>query len=72
MDQTLDCYRSDDSTFVKKVLSNFDNHKTLEFFNRLGIYPKNRDGYIYPNSQQAASIVSVLLMECERLKINII
>lgn len=31
MDQTLDCYRSDDSTFVKKVLSNFDNHKTLEF-----------------------------------------
>lgn len=72
MHQTLDCYRSDDSTFVKKVLSNFDIEATLTFFQRLGIFPKDRGGYIYPNSDQAASIVSVLLMECERLKVDII
>ena len=69
--QSPDCYRSDDSTFTMGVLSNFDYKSTLEFFNNLGIIPRDRDGYIYPNSEQATSIVSVLLMECERLKIDI-
>ncbi|TAH72850.1 MAG: NAD(P)/FAD-dependent oxidoreductase [Anaerolineaceae bacterium] len=69
--QTPDCYRSDDSTFPMKVLSNFDNSLTLQFFEKLGILPRDREGYIYPNSEQAASVVGVLLMECERLNISI-
>lgn len=70
--QTQDCYRSDDSTFAMKVLSNFDVANTLRFFEDLGILPKERNGYIYPNSEQASSIVSVILMECERLNIKIV
>jgi predicted Rossmann fold flavoprotein len=69
--QTPECYRSDDSAFAMKVLSHFDVSKTLAFFGELGIYPKERDGYYYPNSEQAASVVSVLLMECQRLKVQI-
>jgi predicted Rossmann fold flavoprotein len=69
--QVPECYRSDDSAFVMKVLSHFDVTKTLAFFGELGIYPKERDGYYYPNSEQAASVVSVLLLECQRLKIQI-
>jgi len=69
--QTPGCYRSDDSAFAMKVLSHFDVTKTLAFFEELGIYPKERDGYYYPNSEQATSVVSVLLMECERLKVQI-
>lgn len=72
MYQAPDCYRSDDSTFAMKVLSNFDNKRTLEFFKRLGIVPMNRNGYIYPNSEQANSIVEVLLMECKALNIDIV
>ena len=72
MYHTPDCYRSDDSTFAMKVLSNFDNKRTLEFFKRLGIVPMNRNGYIYPNSEQANSIVEVLLMECKTLNIDIV
>ncbi len=70
MVQTPDCYRSDDSAFPMKVLSCFDTNQTLQFFRELGIYPKNRDGYLYPNSEQAASVVQVLLMECERLGVE--
>lgn len=70
--QSIDCYRCDDSTFVTRVLSNFDMKDTLDFFEGLGIYPKERNGYIYPNSEQSASIVSVLMMECERLNIDIV
>ena len=40
--QSPDCYRSDDSTFTMGVLSNFDYKSTLEFFNNLGIIPRDR------------------------------
>jgi predicted Rossmann fold flavoprotein len=69
--QSPDCYRSDDSAFAMKVLSCFDVSKTLAFFEELGIYPKEREGYYYPNSEQAASVVQVLVMECERLGVII-
>ena len=72
MYQVPDCYRSDDSAFAMKVLSNFDNIRAMQFFEGLGIIPKEREGYIYPNSEQASSIVSVLLMKCEALYIDIV
>lgn len=70
--QAPECYRSEDSNFAMKVLSRFDVNRTLDFFEKMGIYPKERNGYVYPNSEQASSMVSVLLMECERLKVKII
>lgn len=68
--QIPECYRSNDSAFPMKVLSCFDESKTIQFFEELGIYPKNRNGYLYPNSEQASSIVQVLMLECERLKVE--
>ncbi len=68
--QSPDCYRSDDSAFASKVLSCFDVSKTLVFFEQLGIYPKEREGYYYPNSEQAASVVQVLVMEGLRLGVQ--
>ena len=70
MVQNPECYRSDDSAFAMKVLSCFDVFKTLQFFEELGIYQKNRGGYLYPNSEQAASMVQVLMMECEQHKVH--
>lgn len=70
LNQKPECYRSDDSEFAMKVLSCFDVSQTLQFFKELGIYPKEREGYLYPNSEQAASVVSVLMMECEKLKVR--
>ncbi len=68
--QNPQCYHSDDSAFAMKVLSCFDVQKTLQFFKELGIYPKAREGYYYPNSEQAASVLAVLLLECARLGIT--
>lgn len=70
--QKPECYRSDDGSFAMKVLSSFNVSDTIDFFKELGIYPKERNGYLYPNSEQAASVVQVLLMECERLGVNFI
>lgn len=69
--QLPECYRSNDSAFPMKVLSVFGFHETIDFFSQLGIYPKERDGYVYPNSEQAASVAQVLDMELKRLKVTI-
>jgi len=64
------CYRCDNSLFPQKVLRLFDTDNTIEFFKKLGIYPKEKNGYLYPNSEQSASVVQVLLMECRRLGVK--
>jgi len=69
--QLPECYRSNDSSFAMKVLSKFDVNQTIEFFEQLGIYPKEKNGYVYPNSEQALSVVEVLRLELERLKVKI-
>lgn len=64
------CYRSDNSLFPQKVIKLFNTDNTIEFFKELGIYPKERNGYLYPNSEQSTSVVQVLLMECRRLGVR--
>lgn len=65
------CYYSDDPEFPWKVIQQFDVQKTVEFLKELGIYPKERNGYLYPNSDQAQAVADALIMECERLSIRI-
>lgn len=66
------CYRGADSKQAMKVYESFDVHRTIEFFEELGIYPKERNGYVYPNSGQAASILDVLVLEVKRLGVRMI
>lgn len=71
LDQKPEYYRSQVPDFSKDALMQFSVEKTLRFFEELGIYPKNRNGYIYPNSDQAVSVLEVLTLEAERLHIEI-
>ena len=50
--QTPQCYRSDDPEFPWKVMQKFPAEKILELFQEMGIYPKDRNGYIYHNSRK--------------------
>lgn len=69
--QGIHCYRGEDPAFVLSVLDSFGFEQTVEFFKELGIYPKEKNGYFYPASGQASSVVDVLRMELERLKVQI-
>lgn len=71
LDQTPDKYRSAHQEFPWKVVRNFDVQKTIAFFTELGIYVRNKNGYLYPYSEQAAAMTEVLLMEAARLKVKI-
>ncbi len=69
--QQPECYRGNDSSFALKLLSQFDVNRTIDFFKELGIYPKEKNGYVYPNSEQASSVVDVLRLELMQLKVSI-
>lgn len=65
-----DCYRGS-KNFIQSFLECCPWEDTVAFFAELGIWPKERDGYFYPNSEQAASVAKVLLDECASLGVNI-
>lgn len=54
--QKAEYYRSDYPEKVQKVLSVFGLKDAMELFKSLGIYTKDKNGYVYPYSEQAASV----------------
>lgn len=69
--QTPDCYRGTHPEFAMAVLRQFDVEQTIAFFQSLGIYPRVRNGYVYPNSEQATAVADVLCMELKNLKVDV-
>lgn len=70
--QEPSCYHCENASFPWGILQQFDAGQTVEFFRQLGIHPKSRNGYLYPNSDQASSVLDVLRMECARLRVEIL
>lgn len=70
-DQNLNYYHGGSRDVIAKVLGQFSLADTLQFFTGLGIYTKNRNGYLYPNSDEASNVADVLRMEARRLKVKI-
>ncbi len=66
------CYRGGSEAFVSEVLQAFSAEDTLRFFEELGLMIKERRGYCYPMSEQAASVVSVLTSELTRLRVRVL
>lgn len=67
------CFSGNNPKFVYSALSEFTVEETLKFFNRLGIEYKVEDlGKVFPMSDQASSILDVLLYELNRRNISIV
>ncbi|WP_278287013.1 NAD(P)/FAD-dependent oxidoreductase [Clostridium sp. AM58-1XD] len=69
---TKDCYRSDNPGFPMDTIRHFSVEDTLAFFEGLGILPREKNGYIYPNSEQASSVLDALRMEAEHLGVEMV
>ncbi|MCI5918644.1 MAG: NAD(P)/FAD-dependent oxidoreductase [Roseburia sp.] len=69
--QGITKYRGDDPAFVLPVFEQFGFEETVTFFEDLGISPKIKNGYYYPASEQAASVLDVLRMELSYQKVAI-
>lgn len=64
------CYYGSGASFVDKIYDYFGVHETKSFFDGLGMRIKNKNGYLYPASEQAATVLDVLRYEMERLGIR--
>ncbi len=65
-------YRSENESFPWKIIEKFPAQNVIAFFLELGIYSKNRNGYMYPHSDQATAVLDVLRMELERLHVRVL
>ncbi len=65
-------YRCSQKQFPMKVLDRFSVWDTLTFFDEIGIVTKNKNGYIYPNSEQAAAVLDALRLEAEHLGVRMV
>ena len=70
-EQSISHYRSNNIDLVKEVLSNKNKEMILEFFEEIGILPKIKNGYYYPFSNQAITMQKALVLEAEKLNIDI-
>ena len=69
--QEPSCYRCSDPRFPWKIIEQFPVSDTIRFFSQLGIYTRNRNGWMYPYSDQASSVARVLEMEAAYRKVKI-
>ena len=63
--------RSDEKKKAFQILEQFPVEKTLAFFHKLGIETIDKNGWVYPITDQSSSVLRVLLLEAEYLHIKI-
>ena len=72
LDVSADDYNAEARNRMKDWLSEFGVDKVTEFFSSLGLVIVGEEGYLYPITGQATSVVSVLVNECHRLGVSFI
>ena len=72
LDLSVDAYYGNDMAFVRNTLERFSEKDTVSFFNKLGLMIKDRNGYLYPASEQAATVLDVLRFELQALGVLVI
>lgn len=70
-DQNLVHYRSNNFEKIEKILNKNNQIKILDFFRKIGIEPKIKNGYYYPYSNQAVSIQQALILEAQKQGVKI-
>ena len=71
-DISLKHYNSSNLEILDKIITEENKLEIENFFDRLGIVSKVRDNYCYPVSNQATSIQTALILECELRGVKIL
>lgn len=65
------CYGAENSEFAMAVINKFNEKNVKKWFNSLGLLLHKRDSYVYPQSDQASSVLEILSNELKRLSVTI-
>ena len=69
---TEQCFRSSEHGFPMHVIEKFPVSDTLRFFRKIGVLTTDRNGYVYPYSGQAQTVLDALRDKTESLGIRTI
>lgn len=64
-------YYGSGAALTKSVLKRFGTEWTVTFFEKLGMRIRSRDGYLYPASDQASTVLDLLRYELDRRHITV-
>ena len=70
-DQDLRHYNSSNRECLDSIITSKNEQEIMDFFNRIGIVPKIKNGYYYPYSNQAVSVRNALVTEAKRVGVEI-
>lgn len=65
-------YYAGSPEFLESCLKRFGTEETMAFFRESGLLVKSRNGYLYPMSEQASSVLDVLRYKLRRLGVGVI
>lgn len=69
---SMEQYYCEDQEKLHKMFRVFSVWDAMAFFESMGLMIKNKDGYLYPYSEQASAVLDVLRMELDRMKVEVI
>lgn len=64
-------YFGSGKVMIDEIYQSFGLKETIQFYEELGMRIRNRNGYLYPASEQAATVLDVLRYEMQRLAVTI-
>ena len=67
----IDNYESTNKEVLENIITNDNIDKVRDFFNKIGIVPKIKNGYWYPFSNQASTIKDILELELKNNNIKV-
>lgn len=65
-------YYCKDQSFLEAVMEGCSIQEVIRFFQSIGLLIRNKEGYLYPNSEQASAVLDVLRYEVQSLNIEVI
>lgn len=66
LDFKAEYFRSDSNRNLNEFFDCFTVEDTITFFEGEGLLVKNKNGYLYPASEQAATVLDIMRFACER------
>ncbi|MCM1135653.1 MAG: aminoacetone oxidase family FAD-binding enzyme [Clostridium sp.] len=69
---SMEQYYCEDKEKLRGMFRAFTVWDTISFFESLGLMIRNKDGYLYPYSEQASAVLDVLRMGLREKKINVV
>jgi len=68
---TKEMYQNNNADYAMRIINRFNVDDTIHFFENLSVYKKERNGYLYPRSEMAASVALAFTGKIQALDIPV-